>query len=267
MLVAVFTLGLVLGAVARLIVVYLPRSGEEEAGRKPPGNATNRWLEAMPLLGTRVQAGYLAAEPSGFYGLLAIDIVVAVLVLLAYLATGLGISFAASAIFITVLVAVLFIDWQHHLIFPVLFYPAVVVAILSSLFGSGLSLGQALVGGAVGGALFLFMFWLAKAMYHKEALGFGDVQLAGFIGLILGYPKVMGALIMGSLIAGLAGLAAIGLGRKSRHDYIPFGTYLSAACLLLLVFQGQIWRLLPFQMLADLVGLVISIVRLLLQQL
>lgn len=265
MLIAVAIIGLVLGAIARLVVVYLPRSGDEETNDKTSRALTGLWLEAVPLVGARVQAGYQPATPSGFWGLVAVDISVAGLVFLDYLSIGPGMAFAASALFVTILVAVLFIDWQHHLIFPVLFYPAAAVAVVASLLGAGLTIGQSVIGAAIGGALFLFMFWLAKAMYHKEALGFGDVQLAGFIGLVLGYPKVMGALIMGSFIAGLAGLVLIALGRKSRHDYIPFGAYLCAASLLLLIFQGPLWQFLPFQMLADLIGLIVSIVSLLLQ--
>jgi len=71
-----------------------------------------------------------------------------------------------------------------------------------------------LLGGASGFAFMLALYflgdWLGRAMarmrgqkWEEVALGFGDVNLAGVIGLLLGWPGVIAALFVGIFAAGL----------------------------------------------------------------
>jgi len=69
-------------------------------------------------------------------------------------------------------------------------------------------------GGVAGFALMLALYflgdWLGRLMakmrrekWEETALGFGDVNLAGVIGLLAGWPGVIAALFVGILAAGL----------------------------------------------------------------
>ncbi len=71
-----------------------------------------------------------------------------------------------------------------------------------------------LIGGAVGFGFMLLVYFLGemlgrmmararKEAWEETALGFGDVNLAGVIGLLMGWPGVIGALFFGMLAAGL----------------------------------------------------------------
>jgi len=71
-------------------------------------------------------------------------------------------------------------------------------------------------------AFFLAVFLLTKG----RAMGFGDVKLAFFMGLFLGWPKIMVALFLAFLIGAIIGLILIALKKKGLRSEIPFGPFL-----------------------------------------
>jgi leader peptidase (prepilin peptidase)/N-methyltransferase len=83
------------------------------------------------------------------------------------------------------------------------------------------------------GAAFVF---LVLAVIYPPGLGMGDVKLALLIGAALG-PSVLGGLLIGTLSAGLAGVAVIArhgsAGRRRTLPYVPFLAF-GALCALLL---------------------------------
>jgi leader peptidase (prepilin peptidase)/N-methyltransferase len=73
-----------------------------------------------------------------------------------------------------------------------------------------------------------------------EALGFGDVNLSGVLGLVLGWPGIALALFLTILIAAAASIIylAIMLLLKRYQPYlsIPYGPFLIAGAVILLYF-------------------------------
>ncbi|MPZ87408.1 MAG: prepilin peptidase [Nitriliruptorales bacterium] len=110
---------------------------------------------------------------------------------------------------------------------------------------AGLLVAAALLGGepwlslrAVLGGLAAFAMLLLLAMINPRGMGMGDVKLAGFIGLGLGYlgwAHVVLGVFAGFLLASLVLTVAMLAGRRSRKDMVPFGPYLSAGALLALL--------------------------------
>jgi len=71
-------------------------------------------------------------------------------------------------------------------------------------------------------------------------MGGGDVNLAAFIGLITGFPDVIGALIITISLGGLVSLILV-LSRILRlKSYIPYGVFLVVGGLAVLVFGQEI---------------------------
>src|SRR5205807_6544747 len=113
------------------------------------------------------------------------------------------------SIFVLVLVQVIFFDFEHHLILDRVIFPAMLLAFLvtlSPLISSRLGLWQqpryAGIGmGVAPGLLFLLLGLAGSALFRAEALGFGDVKLALFLGLLLGWPYTFTALFYGVLLA------------------------------------------------------------------
>ena len=84
----------------------------------------------------------------------------------------------------------------------------------------GVNLLSVLVGGAFG----LVIFGLAARVRPGE-LGFGDIKLATFNGLILGFPYAVWELLIGVLAGGIAVIVLLfthGANLKTRIPYAPF---------------------------------------------
>jgi leader peptidase (prepilin peptidase)/N-methyltransferase len=155
-----------------------------------------------------------------------------------------------SAIFVLVLV----IDLEHKLILNVVIYPAWVLAFLGSLFHPQPHYYRlALLGGAVGFGI-LYLVYLLGALFvrvmskirgkqiHAVAFGFGDVRLGGFIGLVLGFPDVLRAILYAILLGGLGGIlywfvSAVILRRYSLFTAIPYGPFLILGAMFVLFFM------------------------------
>ncbi len=146
------------------------------------------------------------------------------------------------SIFVLVLVQVIFFDFEHHLILDRVIFPAMLLALLitlTPLIGGRLGLWQqpwwaGLATGVGAGAIFLFIAFVGSMLFHAEALGFGDVKLALFMGLLLGWPYTFAALFYGVLLAAFGALAFI-LTHRSLKGTIAYGPYLAAGALLVLL--------------------------------
>jgi len=67
-------------------------------------------------------------------------------------------------------------------------------------------------------------------------MGWGDVILALFLGIILGWPMILIALILSFLSGGLISLILVAFKKKNFKNYLPFGPFLSFSGLAVLLF-------------------------------
>jgi len=155
----------------------------------------------------------------------------------------------ARSIFVLVLVQVIFFDFEYHLILDRVIFPSMALAFALSVVGKpwwpggtfttdgivlGRPFGDALLMGLGTGLLFLLLALLGAAIFKTEALGFGDVKLALFIRLLLGWPYTLTALFNGVLIAAVGAIAFIVV-HRSLKGTIAYGPYLAAGVLLVLL--------------------------------
>ncbi|MBT8224467.1 MAG: prepilin peptidase [Dactylosporangium sp.] len=85
--------------------------------------------------------------------------------------------------------------------------------------------------------------YLALAVSYPGGIGFGDVKLAGLLGLYLGWLGWNAVLIgtfAGFLLGAGAGVAMMATGRAGRRTAIAFGPYMLAGALLALFASGPI---------------------------
>lgn len=142
------------------------------------------------------------------------------------------------SLFVVVLVQVIFFDYEHHLILDRVMFPSMALALLVSVFGGRLGLWDQpwWVGIAVGvgaGLVFLLFALIGYAIFKAEALGFGDVKLALFMGLLLGWPYTATALFYGVVLAAVGAIAFI-VAHRSVKGTIAYGPYLAAGALIVL---------------------------------
>jgi leader peptidase (prepilin peptidase)/N-methyltransferase len=88
---------------------------------------------------------------------------------------------------------------------------------------------QALIGMCV-----LYGVYFTLMLLKPGGMGFGDVKLAGVLGLFLGFlgwgPLAVGA-FLAFLLGGIGGLVLMTLGNAGRRTKIPFGPYMIAGAL------------------------------------
>jgi prepilin signal peptidase PulO-like enzyme (type II secretory pathway) len=135
------------------------------------------------------------------------------------------------SLFVLVLVHVIFFDLEHRLILDRVMFPAIVVALIVSLFHAPWWAGIATGVGA--GLVFLLLALLGSAIFKAEAMGFGDVKLVLFIGLLLGWPQTLTGIFYGVVLAGLASIGVIILNRSIKGT-IAYGPYLAIGALIML---------------------------------
>ena len=134
--------------------------------------------------------------------------------------------FPLAFLLLVYLAIVLVIDLEYRLIL----HPVSLVGVILGL-GIGIYLNShntsltagivnTLIGGAFGfGVMLIFYFigeWYVRSMSKKRglstdevALGFGDVNLSGILGLLLGWPAIIVGLFFAILAGGLVSLAII----------------------------------------------------------
>ena len=99
----------------------------------------------------------------------------------------------------------------------------------------GLPQISGVIGGTTGFAFFLIVF-----LINPRGMGVGDIKLAGLIGLVVGFPLVIIALLIGIFIGGLVAAALLLLKIKGRKDVISYGTFLAIGPLLTLLWGNDI---------------------------
>jgi leader peptidase (prepilin peptidase) / N-methyltransferase len=135
------------------------------------------------------------------------------------------------SVFVLVLVQVIFFDFEHRLILDRVIFPSMGLALLLSLFGHPWWAGIAT--GLAAGVLFLLLALAGAAIFKTEALGFGDVKFALFMGLLLGPLPTIQALFYGVLLAGVVAIGVI-VWRRSMKGTLAYGPYLALGAMIML---------------------------------
>ncbi len=157
---------------------------------------------------------------------------------------GLTKEFAIIAFYLSLFIIVIFIDLKHKLILNKVVYPVAVVALIISIFLPWPEIknipwwpdqANGVIGGVIG-----FVLFTVFALVFRGGMGWGDVKLAGLIGLITGFPGVFVALLGGIVLGGLAAAFLLLVKIKKRKDPIPFGPFLSIATIITLLYGSEI---------------------------
>jgi prepilin signal peptidase PulO-like enzyme (type II secretory pathway) len=175
-----------------------------------------------------------------------------------------GLGLPLGLIVLTYFGLIIVIDVEHRLILhPTSMFGAVLGFIVGTyIYSPSLGIPSAMLKSILGGiAGFAIMYGLyalgaliarvrarrmreaGQAEDDEEALGGGDVYLAGVLGLMLGWPTIVFGLIIGALIGGLISvIALIQLFVKRRYEkdalmtFIPYGPALILGAFYVLYF-------------------------------
>jgi len=162
---------------------------------------------------------------------------------------GLSSELAFAVIYAAIFIVIFAIDLEQELILNIVVFPAMLLAFAFAFFWGGFEefwpkvgpgfVLSALLGGAVGFVLMLLPYLLTRG----RGMGYGDVKLAAFIGLMSGFPLVVVALLVGIIIGGIVAVFLLASRLvKSGKAAIPYGPFLAVGAMVALVWGDRIFH-------------------------
>lgn len=133
----------------------------------------------------------------------------------------------------TVFLVIIFVyDLKFSYILDRFTIPAMIVALVLNVWIGSLSIVSMLIGAVVVGGFFLAQFLVSKGRW----IGGGDIRLGMVMGLLLGWPNALLALLIGYLLGGFVGVGLILFKHKKIESAVPFGTFLGVG-----TFVAMLW--------------------------
>jgi leader peptidase (prepilin peptidase)/N-methyltransferase len=162
--------------------------------------------------------------------------------------TGVGDIFWAGYV-VAVFLLFLIVDFEHRYVLGEVVGLAALVLVLAAGLKGYPALLRILEGGIAGFLIFLFLFLLGRLfswIFHLgqgiEPLGFGDVILAGLVGIATGWPAVLLAILLSVILAGLAGMIllilSVAKGESAGTATMAYGPYLLVSGLVVYFYAG-----------------------------
>lgn len=133
------------------------------------------------------------------------------------------------------LIAIFLSDLRYWTIPDQITYPALIISFIFIFLNKDY---LNIFVGLVSAAFFIFLVLITK----EKGMGWGDVKLAGLMGLFLGFPRLVVALYLAFLTGAVVGVILILLGKKKFKSEIPFGPFLVGAAFIALFWGERIWQ-------------------------
>ncbi len=239
-------LGLAVGSFLNVVVWRVPRgeSVVRPASRCPSCAAPIRPRDNVPVLSWLLLRGRCrdCGEPiSVRYPL--VELLTAVVFVAMGLRFGASAELPAFLYLAAVGVALALVDLDVKRLPNALTLPSYVAGVV--LLGVAAYAGDdtgALVRALLGMAA-LFTVYFALAFAYPAGMGFGDVKLAGVLGLYLGWlgwSSWTVGLLAGFFFGGAVGVALLLAGRAGRKSAIPFGPFMLLGALLSVLVGGPL---------------------------
>lgn len=242
--------GLLTGSFLNVCIFRIPRDESVvfPSSHCPGCFTTLNALDLIPLL-----AWFFYGRRCRYCGKLisfrypAMEIITAILFAAAFMKYGIGLSFFVVLILMGYFIVVTMIDYDFQVIpdsinWP-FFFVGLIIHGLVGYFSPGMtfdninivfSLKTSILGALTGGGL----LWLI-AVLSNGGMGMGDVKFALAIGSFLGPLVTLQILFISFFLGAFFGVFFILLKIKKRKDYIPFGPYIAAAAVIVLLVGAE----------------------------
>lgn len=259
--------GLVLGSFLNVCILRLPQGISITIPRShcPRCKTVIAWYDNIPILSYFILRGrcrYCKTKFSARYALVeAISGLVSVLLFLKF---GFSVQWGLYLAFCAALMVLAFIDMDHRilpdpitlngiwigvLVNVYLVPPSPVISRLLRWLGMAvtnpriIALLGSILGIVVGGGL----LWGVAEAYLRlrgiEGMGFGDVKMMAMVGAFLGAPLALLTIMIGSFLGSVIGLIFMRFAGKGRDYELPFGTFLSTAGIIAVLYGEDLVRL------------------------
>ncbi|MFC1721991.1 prepilin peptidase [Patescibacteria group bacterium] len=247
-LIFLFLIGLGIGSFLNALIYRLHTGESILKGRSkcPDCQHELKWIDLIPIVSfilLKARCRYCRKPISWQYPV--VEMMTGILFMLAgwvqmqsWIFWGVTFSGVMYLVFILFIIAVLILifvyDLRHLLILDKVVFPVLVISFIAVLFLPQIPLGWALLSSGITGGFFLFLVLLSK----EKWMGWGDVKLGFLIGLVIPWPQTLLLLLIAFVGGSIISLILVALKVKGMKDAVPFGTFLTAAAIVMLIW-GQ----------------------------
>jgi len=257
-------LGAVIGSFLNVVIHRLPL--EESIvfpnSKCPSCEAVIAFYDNVPVLSYVLLGGRCRAckeQISPRYP--SVELLTALLFIAVAWRDGITPALAFDLVFVSALVALIFIDAEHMILPNAITYPGVAFAIVARLALPYLmgqphfddlpwlmdgalkgwplwaaSLGGAFLGALIGGGSLWLMGWTWEKLRGIEAMGLGDVKMMFMVGAYLGWRLTIVTIFLSVLSGSVIGvLLMMRQGRKDLQMLLPFGVFLGIGSIIALL--------------------------------
>lgn len=145
-------------------------------------------------------------------------------------------------IIVTLLVFLIVFDLKYLILPDFAVIILIVISFLGVIFDEP-NIIPYLVSAIAGSGFLLILYLITK----KKGIGFGDVKLAIFMGLFLGWPKIILAMYIAFISGAIVGIIGIFLKKINKKSQIAFGPFLILGTIIAWLWGKQILSLSVFQ--------------------
>lgn len=202
-----------------------------------------RAIDNIPIaswLALRGKCAHCATRISARYPI--IEALTAVLSAIVAWKFGLTWQTSLALVFTWALIALTFIDADTTLLPDDLTLPLLWLGLLANLYGVFVPINDAVIGVVAGYLALWSIYWLFKLTTGKEGMGYGDFKLLAALGAWMGWKALLPIVLLSSLVGAVVGIALIVLARRGREIPIPFGPYLAAAGMIVMLVGDRLTR-------------------------
>lgn len=235
----IFLIGLIIGSFLSVVIFRLNKKGGILMGRSECHKCLKqlKWYDLFPVLSYIFLVGKCRnckKTISPVYPLL--ELVTAFSLSLFYIIYKpiWGIIDFYYLIVIVSFIALIFFDYLYLIVPDKIILPLILIAILFNYFFRRPEFMTLLLSALTMGGIFAIIHASSKG----EWVGFGDVKLLFMIGLALGYPLGFLTMIISIWAAALVGIGLMITGKANRKTALPFGSFLAAVSILIIIFQN-----------------------------
>lgn len=241
----IFLFGLVVGSFLNSII-YRLETGESFLFKRsfcPHCKHKLGWQDLIPLLSFLILRGkcrYCSQKISLQYPLVELGTGILFTLIFYYFFTRPGdVVNIFWLLVITCFLIIIFVyDLKYYIIPDKIIYPAIIIALIFN-FQFLISNQFSIFNSSILSAILASAFFLAIVLVSRgKWMGVGDIKLAFFIGLFLGWPNILVAIFLAFFIGAIIGVGLIATGKKTLKSEVPFGPFLVVGTFMTM-FWGQ----------------------------
>lgn len=236
--VIIFILGIAFGSFLNVIIFRLSKKESFLKGRSYCPSCKHR-LEArdlIPFFSFIFQKGrcrYCKNEISFIYPL--VELITGLVFLFLFINLGPSLRLLVYLVYSCFLIIIFVYDLRYHLILDKVTLPAMIIVILADIVLK-VSFFSVLFGVIIGGGFFLIIFTASRGRW----IGGGDIRLGVLMGLMLGWEKLLVALVIAYLSGALVALMLLITKKRRLKSKLPFGPFLGLGTFIALLYGDQI---------------------------